>query len=92
MTDRDWTQLIDKKAAAREQFPPLHRVIRERPGTNTDRANREFWAADNRRDYHPVTPTEQERDADQFIRAMRDKQQAEFLARFEQKRNERKAS
>jgi len=90
--ERDWFQLIDKKAAGREQFPPLSRVIRERPGTSTDRTNREFWAADNRRNYHPTTPTEQERDADQFIRAMRDKQQAEFLARFEQKRSERKAS
>ena len=47
MTDRDWMQLIDRKAALREQFPALAQVRKERPGTPADRARNDYYHAEN---------------------------------------------
>lgn len=47
MTDRDWMQLIDRKAALREQFPPLSTLRHERPGTATDRARNDYYHTEN---------------------------------------------
>lgn len=85
--------LIDKRAALREQFPKARVVMQERPGTLRDRANREYWEADNRarcaRGVHPDARAEmQERDADRFIAEMKQREQERFLARM----NERKTA
>lgn len=45
--DFDWLNLIDKRAALREQFPPLSKVVRERPGSATDTRRQKLIAADN---------------------------------------------
>ena len=47
MTDRDWMQLIDRKAALKEQFPTLAAIRNERPGTAIDKARTEFYRAEN---------------------------------------------
>lgn len=36
----DWMLMINKRAAIREQFPPLSKVLSERPGSLTDRENK----------------------------------------------------
>ena len=38
--DFDWVALIDRKAAIREQFPTLRRLMSERPGCEAERQNR----------------------------------------------------
>lgn len=43
----DWMALIDKRAALREQFPPLSKVVRERPGSASDTRRQKLIAADN---------------------------------------------
>lgn len=45
--DFDWLTLIDKRAALREQFPPLSKVVRERPGSASDMRQQKLIAADN---------------------------------------------
>lgn len=45
--DFDWMTLIDKRAALREQFPPLSKVVRERPGSASDARKQKIIAADN---------------------------------------------
>lgn len=86
----DWWALIDKRAAVKENSPPLRRVARERPGCADDRAAREHWAADNRaRTARSLLPEDvaayQLADADRFISKMKAKQQAEFLSRIGRK-------
>ena len=63
MTDRDWMQLIDRKAALKEQFPTLATVRRERPGTAIDRARNAFYHAEN----HAAHQAHQERLWEQSI-------------------------
>ncbi|WP_136032507.1 hypothetical protein [Microbacterium sp. PF5] len=46
-TEFDWLTLIDKRAALREQFPPLSRLRSERPGSASDNRRKELIAADN---------------------------------------------
>lgn len=88
--DFDWLTLIDKKAAIREQFPSLQKVMRERPGTIRDRQNRELYEAESAalRTRMRNAQTAQEADADRFIQEMRQREQERFLARF----NERKTA
>lgn len=45
--DFDWMTLINKRAALREQFPPLSKVITERPGSATDQRRQRLVAEDN---------------------------------------------
>jgi hypothetical protein len=44
----NWLDLIDKRAALREQFPTFARVRNERPGCAADIARQEFYRAENR--------------------------------------------
>ena len=43
----DWLNLISKRAAISEQFPPLSKVIRERPGSATDTRRQRLIAEEN---------------------------------------------
>lgn len=43
----DWLTLIDKRAALREQFPPVSRLIRERPGSAADTRRQRLIAEEN---------------------------------------------
>lgn len=43
----DWLTLIDKRAALREQFPPVSKVIRERPGSASDARRQRLIAEEN---------------------------------------------
>jgi hypothetical protein len=45
--DFDWLNLINKRAALREQFPPLSRLILERPGSNSDNRRQRLIAEEN---------------------------------------------
>lgn len=45
--DFDWMNLINKRAALREQFPPLSKVITERPGSATDTRRQRAIAEQN---------------------------------------------
>lgn len=45
--DFDWLNLINKRAALREQFPPLSRVILERPGSDSDSRRQRLIAEEN---------------------------------------------
>jgi hypothetical protein len=87
-SERDWTPLINKRAAVKEQFPTLARVLTERPGCREDRARREFYAADNRMSVVRARDREraQEADADRFIAEMRERKRAKFLAAVREKR------
>lgn len=38
-----WLKMISVKAAIREQFPPLAKVLLERPGSATDRENKRLY-------------------------------------------------
>ena len=92
MTDRDWWPLINKKAALREAFPSLATVLRERPGSLTDREMQEFYAADNRlhaiRHYIPreVREASHRAEVDAVVAEMKSKQRAALLKKLEQKR------
>jgi hypothetical protein len=46
--ERDWLLLINRRAAAKEQFPSVAKVLKERPGSATDRVQQEIHAAQNR--------------------------------------------
>lgn len=46
--ERDWLLLINKRAAIKEQFPSLAKVMRERPGSVTDRAAQELHREQNK--------------------------------------------
>lgn len=91
--DFDWVALIDRKAAIREQFPTLRRLMSERPGCEAERQNRAVFAAENRASVERCRTAigEQEADADRFISEMRRKEQNRFLARFEARQDEKKA-
>ena len=43
----DWWDLIDKRAAQREQFPTLAQVRNERPGCAADNARQAFYREQN---------------------------------------------
>lgn len=43
----DWLNLINKRAALREQFPPLSRLILERPGSDSDTRRQRLIAEEN---------------------------------------------
>ena len=45
--DFDWLNLINKRAALREQFPPLSRLILERPGSDSDNRRQRLIAEEN---------------------------------------------
>lgn len=91
--DYDWLHLIYKPAALKEQFPPLSQIIRDRPGTVEERAQRAFFHADNRRSITEARRRvrEQEADAERFIREMRRRTEKKFLAHVEARQDERKA-
>ncbi len=44
----DWWDLIDKRAAIREQFPTFRQVRNERPGCRADNARQAHYRAENR--------------------------------------------
>lgn len=75
--DPPWWAAIDREAAMREQFPPLHRVRNERPGCEMDRVRQAFFRAQNRAAIERITRSriEQEADADAFIAAARKRHQ-----------------
>lgn len=43
----DWLNLISKRAAISEQFPPLSKVLRERPGSASDTRRQRLIAEEN---------------------------------------------
>lgn len=45
--DFDWLKLISKRAAVSEQFPPLSKVLRERPGSASDARRQRLIAEEN---------------------------------------------
>jgi hypothetical protein len=92
--DYDWLVFIDKRAALKEQFPPLRQVVKERPGTAADKAAKEFFHVDNRRSVTEARRRQatQEADADRFIREMRAREQERFLARVAARQLERKTA
>lgn len=45
--DFDWLNLINKRAALREQFPPLSKLILERPGSDSDNRRQRLIAEEN---------------------------------------------
>lgn len=45
--DFDWLNLISKRAAINEQFPPLSKVLRERPGSASDTRRQRLIAEQN---------------------------------------------
>lgn len=45
--DFDWLTLINKRAALKEQFPPLSRVILERPGSASDQRRQRLVREEN---------------------------------------------
>lgn len=88
MKDRDWMPLINKRAAVKEQFPSLAKVLAERPGSPRDRELREFYHADNRRSWARSQRTarvrvEQERaDAERFIEMQRERELSAYAAKW----------
>lgn len=88
MTDRDWWPLINKRAALKEQFPSLATVMKERPGSTTDRDMQEFYRADNRlhavRSYTPrhVREAAHVAEVEAIVREQQGKQRAAFLKRL----------
>ena len=85
-----WHLLVNKRAALKEQFPALRDVAGERPGSDLDRANREFYHADNRR----TAPShrDQEVDADRFIAEMSRKHEEQFTAAFAARQQARRTA
>ena len=88
VTDRDWWPLINKRAALKEQFPSLATVLKERPGTTTDREMQEFYRADNRlygvRSYTPrhVREAAHIAEVEAIVREQQAKERAAFLKRL----------
>ena len=92
MTDRDWMQLINKRAAVKEQFPRLQSVMNERPGCQVDRDRKARFREENRRSVEhaaaaAIAARRQEVDADRFIAEMRRREQERFLARLNERRS-----
>lgn len=91
MSDRDWTLLINRSAAIREQFPTLAKVQRERPGSPRDRELREIYHEDNRRAWARGRKTFDQRledavaDADRFIEKQRQRELAEYAEKWHEK-------
>lgn len=92
--DFDWVALIDRKAAIREQFPTLRRLMSERPGCEAERQNRAVFAADNRASVERCRTAigEQEADADRFIAEMRRKHEEQFTAAFAARQQARRTA
>lgn len=91
MTERDWTRLIDKRAAVKEQFPALRSLMNERPGCQVDRDRQARYREENRRSVEQaaaaaIAARRQEADADLFIEQMRRREQERFLARLQERK------
>lgn len=97
MADRDWTRLIDKRAALREQFPQLRSVMNERPGCQADRDRQALHRAQNRLSVEQaaaaaIARRRQEEDADRFIAEMERRKKEAFLARIAARQQERRTA
>ena len=86
----DWLPLINKRAAIKEQFPSFAKVAKERPGSNGDRAQREFHGARNLQSHAVSRRTarqleqsheDAEADADRFIAEQKAKEAQQTVAR-----------
>lgn len=92
-----WLLVVNRSAALKEQFPSLKAVMGERPGSLTDREQRAFWFADNRRSMRAAYERQVASDAvaranvDAVVELRRERAQKEFLARFASRQAERKA-
>lgn len=93
----DWLKLINKRAAMKEQFPTLAKVLRERPGSAQDRENRASFEIENRVSLERSRMVrklraDQLRDADRFIADMEQRKREQFLEELAQRRMRREAS
>lgn len=94
---RDWIDLVDKRAALKEQFPRLQSLMNERPGCQADRDRQARYREENRRSVEraaqaAIARRRQEADADLFIEQMRRREQETFLARLAEKTQGRKTA
>lgn len=94
---RDWIDLVDKRAALKEQFPRLQALMNERPGCQVDRDRQARYREENRRSVEraeqaAMAARHQEQDADRFIERMQRWQRETFLARLAEKNHERKTA